>query len=364
MEPYYFSFEEAATLFPLVALLVSVPYVIYNYRKYGSISVWRTIVLFSFIFYLQCVYFVVILPLPDPASLANEPDIMPSLIPFYFVYEFFTESSFELFQVGTWIPAFTSGLFLHSLLNCLMLFPFGVYLAYYFKCSWKKVLLFSFLFSLFCEVTQLTALYGLYPKAYRVFDVDDLITNVFGAMVGYFVYTRFLRFLPSRDRIDEKSVQRSVKVGYLRRFTAFAIDYVVTLALWYFVATVGNIDATYAIYFIFVLLCVYTIGVSLITKGTTIGKAVVRIKVSQTEGAWPFALAITVRYLCRNGMLFALAWMEALVSQAPGLELLWAAIYLVIVFLVAADLLYSAIKAKPLWYERLSRTQNVSTLRR
>ena len=33
--------------------------------------------------------------------------------------------------------------------------------------------IFSFLLSLFFEVTQLTGLYFLYPGSYRLFDVDD-----------------------------------------------------------------------------------------------------------------------------------------------------------------------------------------------
>ena len=44
--------------------LVTVPYMIYQYRKFGSVPWLRTLVVYSFAFYLLCAYFLVLLPLP------------------------------------------------------------------------------------------------------------------------------------------------------------------------------------------------------------------------------------------------------------------------------------------------------------
>jgi len=360
MNPYYFSFSVAALAFPVIASFIAVPYAVYSYRKYGAISVWRTFVLASFALYLQCAYFVVILPLPDPAALINRPGAGYNLIPFAFVYEFLTESSFVPSQISTWLPALKSGMILHAFLNYFLLFPFGIYLSYYFQCNWKKVLLFSFLFSLFFEITQLTALYGLYPKPYRVFDVDDLISNTVGAMLGYFVYVRYLRFLPGKDRADQKSLEKSAHVGYLRRWVAFTVDYMIVSFAGNLMGTLFVLDTLYSTA---IALSVYSIGVSLLTGGRTAGKALVRITVAPSKAGLSFALLIIIRYLGRNGLLFAFSMLENIIRM-PDVSLLpWLVLYFAMILFLFIDFSYSLLWKKDLWYGRLSRTENVSTFK-
>ena len=52
----------AMWVFPFVALLFTVPYVISSYRRYGAVLFFRALVVYSFIFYMMCVYFLAILP--------------------------------------------------------------------------------------------------------------------------------------------------------------------------------------------------------------------------------------------------------------------------------------------------------------
>lgn len=115
------------------------------------------------------------------------------------------------------------------MLNIVITFPFGVYLSYYFKAKWKKVLLFTFLLSLFFEITQLTGLYGIYNHPYRLFDVDDLLLNTFGGMVGYLLSRYITFFLPSREALDRASLKKGETVSYLRRGFAMIIDFLCCL---------------------------------------------------------------------------------------------------------------------------------------
>ena len=69
--------------------------------------------------------------------------------------------------------------------NILLTLPFGIYLRYYFNCSFKKTFFCTFLLTLFFELTQLSGLYGIYPRPYRLFDVDDLFLNTLGGIIGY-----------------------------------------------------------------------------------------------------------------------------------------------------------------------------------
>jgi glycopeptide antibiotics resistance protein len=360
MTPYYFSLSTAALTFPLVSFLASLPYAIYSYRSYGSISVWRTIVLFSFAFYLQCAYFLVILPLPDPATVAASTGPFDDLHPFSFLTNFLRETPFKLTQPGTWLATLTSRSFLEPLFNFLLLLPFGVYLAYYFRQNWKIVLLLSFLLSLFFELSQLTGLFGLYPKPYRLFATDDLLLNTLGGLAGFFIFARVLRFLPKRERIDEKSRERGTTVSYFRRLVALLIDSVFVSIPQALLSLVLHLEALFA----FALaLCVYTIGLSLLLKGRTVGKALVRIKVVTVDDSWPFALAITLRYLPRNALLLAFFFLnEHIATSTVDQQLLWLGLYLGTLLLVLIDLLINLRIDRRLLYERLSRTKNLSTV--
>ena len=175
----------AVIAFPFIAFLFTFPYIIYNYRKYGSVLSFRILVVYSFILYLLCVYFLVILPLPSIHEVAQMtgPRVQP--VPFMFIRDIFKESSFRLGDPSTWLSLVKNAAFFQVFYNFLMVMPFGIYLRYYFRCSFKRTLLFSFLLSLFFELTQLSGLYFIYPRGYRLFDVDDLMSNTLGGAAGY-----------------------------------------------------------------------------------------------------------------------------------------------------------------------------------
>ena len=48
------------------------------------------------------------------------------------------------------------------------------------------------------ELTQLSGLYFIYPRSYRLADVNDLINNTVGGIVGYWLTPLFTFLLPTR----------------------------------------------------------------------------------------------------------------------------------------------------------------------
>lgn len=78
----------------------------------------------------------------------------------------------------------TTGTMPNLLGNLLLFVPFGLFLPYLFKIfkRLKVYLLFVFSVSLFLEIIQLVTAYG-------TFDVDDLILNVTGALLGFLIYS-------------------------------------------------------------------------------------------------------------------------------------------------------------------------------
>lgn len=82
------------------------------------------------------------------------------------------------------LRALTSYHFLQFLSNILLFIPFGFIARAVFKRSLPVTTLLAFAASLTIELTQLTGVWGLYACAYRIFDVDDLITNTAGGFIG------------------------------------------------------------------------------------------------------------------------------------------------------------------------------------
>ena len=226
---YILSIKLAMLLFPALAFVITLPYMIANYRKYGSVNKLRTLIVYSFALYLLTVYLLVILPLPNPESIHTRYTDMLNLVPFAFVIDFIKNSPFSLSNSASWIMALKHPSFYVPAFNVLMLIPFGIYMRYYFKCSFKKTMLLTALLSLFFELTQLSGLYFIYSGPYRLGDIDDIIQNTTGGCLGYLIGWFAVKILPSRDRIDEKSLELGTRVSGIRVLKT-------ELPLWPFIA--------------------------------------------------------------------------------------------------------------------------------
>ena len=70
-------------IFPLIAAVFTLPYALYQYNKYGSVSKLRTLIIYSFILYMLIAFFMVCLPLPDwESTVGNRWQDHLNLIPF------------------------------------------------------------------------------------------------------------------------------------------------------------------------------------------------------------------------------------------------------------------------------------------
>lgn len=234
MSSFAQAIQTAILLFPIVALFFTIPYILHQYHKYGSIHSWRTVVIYSFILYMMSAYFLVILPLPSQEYVSSLHRRAYNLQPFLVFQKIFTNTGLDLSDFSTYFPTLKNAVVYEAIFNVFLTVPFGVYLHYYFKCSFFKTFLFSFGLTLFFELTQLTGLYFIYPCSYRVFDVDDLILNTLGGCIGYFIGSLFLKFLPTREEMDEKSYQKGESVSFLRRMVSIGIDVSLIFLLTFF----------------------------------------------------------------------------------------------------------------------------------
>ena len=273
---YLSTITYAMILFPILALFITLPYMVINYRKYGSVNKLRTLILYSFILYLLTIYLLVILPLPDRDSVRHSYTDMINLMPFSFVMDFIKENPLVLSKPATWLMALKHSTFYVPAFNVLMLIPFGVYLRYYFKCSFKKTALLTALLSLFFELTQLSGLYFIYPGSYRLCDIDDIIQNTTGGCIGYALGWFAVKLLPSRDNIDEKSLEAGVRVSGIHICLSLIIDTFIISIPYSISHTTLPFPMFIAIYFAIIPLF----------NGKTLGSALLRFGLYFEKNKW------------------------------------------------------------------------------
>lgn len=381
MASYVAPIQTALVVFPILLFLVFVPVLIYQYRKNGAFLTMKAVILYSFLFYLVCAYFMTILPLPDREAVAQYTRMKIQLQPFLFVKEFMRDSYFKINDPQTYMASLKQSVFLQPAFNVLLLLPFGVYLRYYFRWSLKRTIFASFLFSLFFELTQLSGLYGIYPRPYRLFDVDDLFLNTLGGTMGYLMAPFFTFFLPTIEQLLEKEQKKGTSIPFFRRLTALGVDLLVlsflmgVTAFFAKIFRLGNVFERKILwtislnYVLWVIL--YFVCFSYFYKGKTLGKALVKVKVIAESSQLHFK-ALLVRY----GLLYLLFWPLMLTpftflspfvnsleksgaKQAQWLIIVYAGISFVL-FLGFLCIVYRALRQKPLFYERWSKTKLVS----
>ena len=210
----------ALLICPFIAIVITVPFVIVQYKKTKVINVIRCANFYLMIFFTLCAYFVTMLPFPTIKEVEKLKGPFVQLIPFYCFYDFVSNSGLVISDWTTVLPAFSGGIMLGIVFNVLMLVPTGFFLRRLYKLRKREMILVGFMISLIFEFTQLTGLFGIYPNPYRIFDVDDLIQNTFGMFIGGEL-THVWRFFKQPSHIV---VRQGGEVSFRRRLLADIID--------------------------------------------------------------------------------------------------------------------------------------------
>lgn len=373
----------AAWLFPFVAGFITLPYMLYQYRRYGAILLLRTTVLYSFILYMMCAYFLTMLPLPSRETVAGLTSPYLQLEPFKDVAVWIRRSGFVPGNPSTWLHLIVNRDLFVMVANVVMTIPFGIYLRYYFCLSLKKTVLLTFLLSLSFELIQLSALFGLYPRPYRLCETDDLITNTLGGLLGYLLAKPLMRHLPSRQRMDEVAYRRGTHVSVTRRVTAAVVDWsVVGFGLLVVVLhsqplrtllvnsgyTIGLL--TFAALYAGAVLLYFVLG-EWLGRGRTLGKRITHLKlVDERDMGRPKLWQCAVRY----GVLYfgfaplpfmaVLLFAFAIEGETTNWLLMTLGAMAMLLFLILLALIGVAVinRSNQLPHGAFSRTRNLSTL--
>lgn len=200
-------------------VVMLVPGLIWQYVKYGGLSARRIIGWLAVCVYGAALMVYTFMPLPpDGAAWCAEHTVRANRVPFAFLDDIRRETT------GLGIAqTLRSTVVLQVVFNVVLFVPFGMILRRYFG----RGVLFStttgFLTSLLIETLQYTGLLGVYPCAIRVADVDDLMMNTLGALLGAVLAPALLWWMPSSKQLADKRLHPR-KVTAWRRWLGMAID--------------------------------------------------------------------------------------------------------------------------------------------
>lgn len=380
MNSYIFPIKAAVLTFPFLAMLIAAPFLIYYYRKYGQLGKLRSLILYSFVFYLLCAYYLVILPLPSISAVAQLTSPRYELHLFQSWHNFINQTVLQLNHPSTYLPAMKQSVFLEPVFNIFLLFPFGIYCRYYFKFSIGKTILASFCLSLFFELTQLSGLYFIYPRPYRLFDVNDLLHNTIGGTLGFVCAPLFTFFLPTRNELDSESLEKGQRVTLLRRLVALVIDWLVisfvSTILSFFSSSLPtrlNDLLSYPFVSLVLEVIIYFMILMYFWNGQTIGKKVVRIQVTENGRDHIRFSSLVKRYSALYFLLYGLLMifqftLTHLTTTNHTVFIAYVTFGLLslgILLLFLFNLLYALIRRKNrLFHDKASHTYTISTLKK
>lgn len=322
--------------------------------------------LYSLVFYLICAYFLIILPLPSRTAVAKLTTPEMNLQPLMFVRQFLAYSPFQLTHPHTWLAALKAPTVIQPAFNVLLTVPFGFYIRTYFRRSWRFTLVAAFCLSLFFELTQLSGLYGIYPRPYRLFDVDDLLLNTLGGLLGFGLTRLVLPLLPSGEYLRKQLQVRAKQVSTFRHATAFVVDWLVFLLVSSLLMTIFRLHGNlWSGIFTFIALGVVIVLPELRWQ-RTLGLKLVRLRISARQ---PDRKRPTVgQLLTRTGLGYSLIWLPAVssivMSQVTQTSVAGSVVGMILVLvlgviglLLALDLLIDVFRpSHELLFEKLSKT--------
>lgn len=158
-------FEYIWPMIVIVVTIIAMIRIVYIFTSHKKVKLYEEIIHLGFIIYILSLFYVVTF---QDVNYGN--------------------SNFTIFK-EMFRYEFGSKLFIKNVLgNILMFIPLGIFVSHYLNS--KKVLwplIITTISSITIEITQM--------KIGRVFDIDDIILNIIGGIIGYLFYKTFI-FLP------------------------------------------------------------------------------------------------------------------------------------------------------------------------
>lgn len=200
----------------VLALALAVPYVAVQYRRRGTVRGGPTLLALAVLVYALALLSYTLLPLPTvgPGFCANG-GAGVQLRPGQFV------TDIAGLGVGSSSKLLHNAALRQAVFNVVLFVPLGMFLRHLAHRGVALATAVGLGVSLLLETTQLTGDWFAYPCAYRVFDVDDLLANTLGALLGALT-SKVLRLVPGQEPADPGV---ALPVTARRRLLGMVVDW-------------------------------------------------------------------------------------------------------------------------------------------
>lgn len=362
VEIYKIPIEFAFIIFPFVAFLFTLPFLIHEYYKFGAIPFLKSVLFYSLILYLLTAYFMVIMPLPAIEDVANYKGRTMQLIPFNFISDIQATANIHINDLSSLLSFLNKSTVYTVLFNILLTLPFGIYLRYLFNKKWYQTIIYTFFLSLFFELTQLSGLYGIYPRPYRLFDVDDLIINTIGGLIGYIITPLFVYLLPTKEELNKQGYIKGQKVSLFRRLVALFID-LIFLSIFSLLFRVILLNTDFYNYYFPLAVFLYYILLPSLNNTKTFGKILVKTEITGTKDKFSIFHLIIRNFIFSFVILFPFTWLTIIKDLIP-IDMFYIIMAIVIFIEIVNIFVYFVpVYKQPLFlYEIISQTRNKSSI--
>ena len=200
-------FMLALGIWPFASFLLTLPLLAFLYHRDGQLRLLAAVGAYAAVLYGLALVFFTLWPLPEGTEgLGITYGIAPQLDPLAFIGDIRRDGLKAVFQIAANVAFFV---------------PLGFIARRGLRLGLPASAAAGLAVSALIETAQLTGLFGLYPFAYRTFDVDDLAWNVAGAVLGWLAAALVARLLPEGEAYRQPITHEP---GFVRRSVAFCID--------------------------------------------------------------------------------------------------------------------------------------------
>ena len=208
-------------MWPFLSFLLTMPILAFLYHRDGRLRFASAAAAYCSVLYLAGLACFTLYPLPTgDAGPGITYGIPPQLNPLNFIFDIVKDGWKAVFQ---------------TFFNVVLFLPLGFIAGRFLQMKLPAATILALVVSCLIETAQLTGLFGIYPYAYRTFEVDDIIFNTLGGMLGWFCAKLFARALP---QAPVGSPEITHDPGLIRRVVALWIDLIliglVTFGPWMF----------------------------------------------------------------------------------------------------------------------------------
>lgn len=203
------SFAAAVIMWPFLSFLFTMPILAFLYHRDGKLRFGSAAAAYCSVLYLAGLACFTLYPLPTgDAGPGITYGIPPQFNPLNFIFDIMKDGWKAVFQ---------------TLFNVMLFMPLGFIAGRFLRMKLPATIILALVATCLIETAQLTGLFGIYPYAYRTFEVDDIIFNTLGGVLGWFCAKLFARVLP-QAQIGAPKITHDP--GLLRRVVALWIDLV------------------------------------------------------------------------------------------------------------------------------------------